>query len=145
MPKVKASMADVSTEAPPLPEPGLKTFKVEECKEQLLEKGRVAYDFKNVIQEGEDRGKSVFHQVHLHTKTGDENEYGVATMKRYFEAIAPDSANSDDADTDELINGIFVAEVSHDTYLSKKHKNADGSPKEMKKALIDDRTIMAPA
>jgi hypothetical protein len=142
MPKVQASMADVSTEFV-LPEPGIKTFKVEECKEQVAENPRrISYNFKNVIQTpGDDFKKPVFHTVHLHKKTGETNEYGVATIKRYFEAIAPDSANSEDADTDELLNGLFDAEVVHETYKSEKHKDSEGKPKEMKRAALNDRTI----
>jgi hypothetical protein len=61
-------------------------------------------------------GRPVYQFCTMHDKEGKPNKQGIAALKRFFEAIAPASASSEDADTDELIDGHFLAETYIDTY-----------------------------
>lgn len=129
MPKVKASMADVSTEYV-LIDPGTYRLRIksieEEAKKSKAPKSgqeveRTTYIVKSVVVSDADGGtdhanKPIFDWINIHTKEGELNDISLANLKRYFEAIAPDSADSEDADTDELINGEFMADVYIDEY-----------------------------
>ena len=129
MAKIKASMADVSTEYV-LPDPGAYIFRVkevtEETKKAKAEKSganieRTTYVVKSAIVRDldgneEHANKPVWDYINITTKEGGLNEISLSNLKRYFEAIAPESADSEDADTDELVGGEFVAMLYHDEY-----------------------------
>lgn len=131
MPKVVASMADVSTEFV-LADPAtyrLQVVSVDyQTKDAKTSSGqdikRGTYVVKSKIiatypdGETEHQGKPIYDYINIHTKEGELNEISLGNLKRYFEAIAPDSADSEDADTDELVNGYFIADVYIDTYES---------------------------
>lgn len=139
MPKVVASMADVSTEFT-LADPATYRLQVTsvdyQTKDAKNENGqdikRGTYIVKSKIiasypdGETEFANKPIYDYINIHNKNGELNEISLGNLKRYFEAIAPDSADSEDADTDELVNGFFIADVYIDSYPTGK-KNADGS------------------
>lgn len=132
MAKINANLADISTEYK-LPDPGpyvlrVKEINVENKKAKAVggdmdgqEIERTTYVVKSVIVRDLDgnednANKPIWDYINIHNKDGSLNEISLANLKRYFEAIAPDSANSEDADTDELINGEYQAQVYHETY-----------------------------
>lgn len=119
MPKVNASLADVSTKMEPM-EPGIFRFKIEEIQDKTSGRGteneREAYQIISCNNEmGTDSyGKKVFHYISLTTKDGKPNGAGKADLKRYFEAVFGEEAVAEegfDYDTDNLLNGEFGAEV----------------------------------
>lgn len=123
MAKVKASMADVSTEFTQVG-PGVYIFEVQEVKEVEADKklGRLRYDVKSEVIEVEDGepenlGRTFQDRIHFHKKDGEPNEFGIAQLKRYFEVtVGEERANADDADTDELIGHQFRAQITHRGY-----------------------------
>jgi hypothetical protein len=147
-PVIKASMANVSTEYV-LPDPGLYRFEVAEIKEETArskapksgqEVERVTYIVKSKIvsdADGNDEhaNKPVFDYINLHTKEGDINEISLANLKRYFEAISPDSAESEEADTDELVGGHFMAQLYHDSWENEA-KGTSGTSAKIKATSI---------
>jgi hypothetical protein len=147
MPKIAASMADISTEFV-LPDPGLYELEIVEIKDNTAtqkapqsgqEVERVTYVVKSKIIQDEHGGddhanKPLYDYINIHTKEGELNQISLANLKRYFEAIAPDSANSDDADTDELVGGRFMAMVYHDTY--KRNDGSEGVSAKIKATTI---------
>jgi hypothetical protein len=125
MPRVKASMADVSTDYNPC-EPGVAVFQIEEVKENTGDDGRTMYEVRQKIinyQDGgkdEDVGRTVTSRVHIHKKDGTLNDIGLAQLKRYFEVtVGEDRANAEDADTDELLNQQFLGQLVIRSYKSK--------------------------
>lgn len=139
MPKIVASMADVSTEYQPV-DPG--TYRLQVVSVDYNEKDaktdagqnikRGTYVVKSKVissypdGETEHANKPLYDYINIHNKDGQVNEISLANLKRYFEAIAPDEADSEDADTDSLVNGYFIADVIIDSYKTGK-QNADGS------------------
>lgn len=129
MPKVRASMADVSTEYVPA-EPDTYTLKVTEVKintrREVFEGNEVEREthiIKSVIQdEGDAQNKPVYDYIDVTKKDGTPNDYGLADLKRYFEAIAPEYANDEEPDTDVLLHGLFMAEVVIEEYEKKPEK-----------------------
>jgi hypothetical protein len=132
MPKIAASMSNVSTEYV-LPDPALYELEVDTVTDQTVrqkapqsgqEVERTTYIVRSKIVadlDGDDqhKGKPIFDYINIHTKEGEINEISLANLKRYFEAIAPDSAESDEADTDELVGGHFVAQIVHEEWTNK--------------------------
>lgn len=117
MPRVKASMADVSTDYNPC-EPGVARFEIESVEEETANDGRVSYKMKSKIVEytdggkEEDVGRSITNTIYIHKKDGTANEMGIAELKRYFEVtVGEERANSEDADTDELIGQQFLGQI----------------------------------
>lgn len=137
MPKVKGSLADVSTEyqliEPDTYELRVDKIEVEEEKPSAEKKsGQLTYlIISKVDQPGhEHHNKPVRDYIFWYKKDGDENEYSKIQLKRYFEAIlGEEEANRDDLDTDELLNGRFQAEVVIETYEDKKTKEEKQSNK----------------
>lgn len=129
MPKIVASMADVSTEFQPI-DPA--TYRLQVVSVDYNEKDAKTDEGQNIKRgtyvvkskalatypdgETEHANKPIYDYINIHNKNGEVNEISLANLKRYFEAIAPDSAESEDADTDELVNGIFIADVTIDKY-----------------------------
>lgn len=145
MPRIKGTLADVNVKDVP-PAPATYIFKIEDC--ELVEDqqtGAQRVDIRQTIQDaGDENGKAVFTTLFLQKKDGADNKFGKRDLKRYAVAIVGEErANASDFDTDELLNQMFVAEVFHETYASKKRKNPDGSPAEEIAARIDTRTIQA--
>lgn len=147
MPKIAASMADISTEYI-LPDPGFYEFEVVDVNETTVrqkapssgaEVERVTYVVKSKIVADENgdtthANKPVYDYINIHTKEGELNEISLANLKRYFEAIAPESANSDEADTDELKGGHFKAMLIHDTF--KRPSGEEGTSAKIKPTTI---------
>lgn len=130
MPKIGASLADISTEYV-LIEPDTYEMKLEklditekdELKEDPEKKKQQEYLFiSKVDQPGNDHhGKPVRDYVYLYKKDGTFNEYSLAQIKRYGIAIVgEDRVNEDDFDTDELLHGRFLAEVYIDSWKNEK-------------------------
>jgi len=142
MAKIRASLADVSTEYV-LPDPGPYVFRVKEITENVskekapksgMDVERVTYVVKSVIVRDLDGNedhvnKPVFDYINIHTKEGELNDISLANLKRYFEAIIPERADAEDADTDELVNGEFQAQLYHDSYEDKNTKEERHSAK----------------
>ena len=127
MPKVGASMADISTEYQN-PDPAAYIFEVveatydektEKAPKSGLDVVRGTHKIKSKIvslfpeEETEHSGKPVTDFINIHTKEGEPNEISLAQLKRYFEAIIPERADAEDADTEELVGGRFVAQLRH--------------------------------
>lgn len=110
MPKVGASMANVSTSFVPVtPDTYLVTLEKPELK---TKEGRNTFNVKSVIVAGdetgvENAGRSLFDNISMHKKDGEPNEFGSIQLKRYIEAAFPESKEWDeqtwdDFDTDAL-------------------------------------------
>lgn len=126
MPRIVASMASVSTDFNPV-EPGVHRYEVESVEENTdPDSNRTHYIIKNkiveVVEPGkeEDLGRTVTDRIHIHLKTGEINEFGLAQLKRYFEVcISDDAANDPEADTDWLIGKQFLGQTTLRAYKSK--------------------------
>lgn len=124
MPKIRASMKEVSSDFKPI-EPGIMRFEIEDVKE-ITDDGppeRTQYHIKckvlEVLEDGnkEDVGRTMTEKVHLHLKTGEVNEIGLGQLKRFFEiTVGDDLANDEDADTDWLLNKQFKGQVALESY-----------------------------
>lgn len=129
MAKISASLADVSTEFVPA-EPGVYIFEIQDVVEGNKE-GRITYQIKSKIMEvvsgvGEDSvNKTVVDFVSIHKADGSLNQYGLITMKRYFEAVLGREnvevrlAEGDEPDTDELKGQRFKGQIEIDSYFPK--------------------------
>lgn len=123
MPRVHASMADVSTDFSPI-EPGVHRYEIEEVTEHKDEQtDRIHYALKckvvEVIEGGDEKdvGRSYTDRIHIHTRQGELNEIGLANLKRYFEVtVGEEQANDPDADTDWLIGQQFLGQTGIQTY-----------------------------
>jgi hypothetical protein len=120
--KVNASLKDIKTTFDPAP-PERYRLKIEEI-EGKSQGGRDSYNFKLVIQNPGDEdshGKPVYHNISMHTKTGEPNKAGMADLRRFYEAALgwDDSADWDDLDTDVLLNEEVMADVFIDVYEKK--------------------------
>ena len=119
MPKIKASMKDVSTDFSPI-EPGVYKLEVQSVEEHEDEQtGRIHYEIQSKIVAAEDGGneddvgRNFRDRIHIHKKDGELNQMGLAQLKRYFEVtVGEDRANADDADTDELVNQQFLGQLT---------------------------------
>lgn len=114
MPKVQASLADVSTKFEPI-EPGDYDFVIESV-EDKTQNGREAYQVVSTVDEPgtDEHGKKVFDFISLTKRDGTPNNAGMAQLKRYFEAVFGEDTVADpsfDYDTDELVKQRFHAEV----------------------------------
>lgn len=132
MPKIKGSLADVSTDYQ-LIEPDTYEFKVDEIEVEETKpskdypEGQLLYIvISKVDQPGEEaHGRKVYDRIYWYKKAkdgepGGENEYSKIQLKRYFEAIlGEERANEDDLDTDELKGGRFMAEVTIESWENK--------------------------
>jgi hypothetical protein len=130
-------MADVSTDTKPA-EPGTYRLVVKDIEERVLSEHpkRVAYNIQsNIYNPGDEAShdKPVWHFINIHNKQGELLKFGLAHLKRYFEAIAPDYADDPDADTDALLEGHFMAEVYIDSYT--KPDAAPGTPPRLSNRL----------
>ena len=138
MPKVKASLADISTEYTPIePRSGVR-FQMKEIKERNTNENgieRQFFDWKAVVSEpGDDHGKPVFGVISVHKKDGGLNDAGLGELKRFFEAIAPEYANDENAEVDVLVGGEFLADVEISTY-----KYPEGHPKHGQKDRVSNQ------
>lgn len=123
MARIAASLADVSTEFVPA-DPGVYVFLIEDVVENEKD-GKISYQIKNRIQENvsgsdESLNKVVTDFVSIHKKDGSINQYGLITLKRYFEAVLGKEnveARGDDLDTDELKNQRFKGQIEVDSYF----------------------------
>lgn len=125
MAKVNASLADVSTKYELAP-PDNYRLKLAEIKEKI-EGGRQNFNLKIVINEGEQEGKVVYHNIAMHQLDGEPNEAGARDLKRFAEAILhieQDDPNFDwDAfDTDDLLKGEFTGDVYIDAWVKDQGK-----------------------
>jgi hypothetical protein len=124
MARIQASLSDVSTEFVPA-DPGVYVFEIEEVEESEKE-GKITYKVKNRIKEnvsGSDDSleKVVTDFISIHKKDGSINQYGLITLKRYFEAVLGKEnveARGDDLDTDELKGQRFKGQIEIDSYYS---------------------------
>jgi hypothetical protein len=138
MARIQASLADVSTEFVPA-DPGVYVFEIEDVEESEKE-GKLTYKVKNRIKEnvsGSDDSleKVVTDFISIHKKDGSINQYGLITLKRYFEAVLGKEnveARGDDLDTDELKGQRFKGQIDIESYYpngveqteaNKKYKN----------------------
>jgi hypothetical protein len=124
MAKINASLSDVSTEFVPA-EPGIYILEITDVVETNKD-GKTSYQVKSKIAEvvegvGEDSvGKTITDFVSIHKKDGSINQYGLITLKKYFEAVLGKenvAARGDDLDTDELKGQRFKAQVAIDSYF----------------------------
>lgn len=109
-------MANVSTDFSPVPA-NVYELKIDGVQEET-EDGRTHYTVVLLVQDvGDLYGKKIKDRIYIHKKNGEINEYGLAQLKRYFEAtVGEDRANADDADTDELLNNHIRAQVGIEDY-----------------------------
>lgn len=123
MAKIAASLADVSTEFVPS-DPGVYIFEIDKIEEKDKE-GRITYQVNSKILSvvsgtgDECIGKTVVDFISIHKKDGSINQYGLVTLKRYFEAVLGKEnveARGDDLDTDELKGGQFQGEIGIESY-----------------------------
>ncbi len=128
MPKVAASMADVDTSYNPIA-PGVYTAEIVSVEEKVVSESpkRIAYHVEYEIVEAQDaeneeeRGRKLTNQVHIHKKSGELNEFGLAELKRHFEAtLGEDGFDPANADTDEIIGHRLLIEVAS---TESEHKN----------------------
>lgn len=134
MPKVKAGIADVSTEYVQI-EPAVYEFKIDKIETRKDPNDPDYLITSKVDEPGTDHhNKPVREYIAMNKKDGTPNEYGMAELKRYFEAVLGEEetqelAENDELDTDMLLNGRFQAEV----YL----ESFDRKDKETGKPILD--------
>lgn len=138
MPKIGASLANVSTEFIPV-EPDLYHIIHEKPDYSKGDDGRVVVTVNAKILSGEETGadsagRIIKDRIHLHKKDKTENEFGQIQLKRYVEAAIPESkdwdeARWDDFDTDELAGTESQLAVIIETY----EDELPGGQKEEKK------------
>lgn len=126
MGKIKASLADVSTEIP-LIDPGIYEFEIQKVEER--NDGDV-YLIYNVVQDaGEMQGRKLVDYINLKKNDGGQNDYALTTLKRYFEAAFGKEEvaewGDDDFDTDELQGKSFRGQVKIDSYTPKDDPSAE--------------------
>lgn len=122
MGKIKASLADVSTEFQPI-EPGLYRLEIKKVEEVEKNGEFVAYRIVSEVKTpGDYQGKPYSEYIHL-KKPGEEiapDAIGLSTVKRYFEVThGKDEVaewEDDDFDTDLLVGKQFDAQVVIDSY-----------------------------
>lgn len=110
MPKVGASMAQVSTANIPVPPDTYLTTLEKPTYKQ--EGGRESYAIMGKILSGDETGaehagRVLFDNISMHKKDGTKNDLGEVQLKRYIEAAFPESKDWDEDrwaefDTDEL-------------------------------------------
>lgn len=123
MPRVKASMKDISTDYSPI-EPGVHRYEIKDVTEHEDENtNRIHYAIKSEVIEvmdggdEKDVGRTITDRVHIHLRDGGLNEFGLAQLKRYFEVtVGEEQANDDEADTDWLINQQFLGQTTIESY-----------------------------
>jgi hypothetical protein len=130
MAKVNANLADVSTKFELAP-PDTYRLKVDAIKEKT-EGGRQNFNFEISINEGEFKGRKLFHNISMHQKDGEPNKAGMTDYKRFAEAILgiPQDDTSfdwDSLDSDDLIKGEFQADVVIENWVKD-----EGKPTEKK-------------
>jgi hypothetical protein len=141
MPKVKGSLADVST-VYELIEPEVYEFRVDKIETEERDptkeypEGQFAYIITNRVDEpGSDHhNKPVKDYIYWFKKGGEVNEYSKINLKRYFEAVVGEErANEEDLDTDELVGGRFQAEVYIESFT--RSDGTDGKSNKLKNIL----------
>lgn len=119
MAKIRASLADVSTEFP-IYEPGVYEFEIVDVTEQEKDDEVVGYRVKSkIMTEGEYYGKPMSDFISLVKKNGDVNDIGLSQLRRYFELkLDKDEIDErgDDLDTDELKGVRFRGQIVIDSY-----------------------------
>jgi len=117
MAKIKASLADVSTEIP-LIEPGIYEFEIDKVEERNDGDAYLIYNV--VTTPGDMHGRKLVEYINLKKKDGDENQFGLSTLKRYFEVAfgkeEVESWTDDDFDTDSLQGRVFQGQVKIESY-----------------------------
>lgn len=122
MPKLNASIADVSTDFE-LPDPGIPfTFEVidiqpiksKEDDEVILGQTVIS----EVVDEGSNKGRRIYDRCNDTNDDGSVNQFGLRQGKRYMEAIlgkdtVASRGGGADIDLDELRGGRFTGEVKH--------------------------------
>ena len=139
MPKIKGTLADVSTEYQYI-EPGvyeMRIEKVEAVEEDANSSGKehdqLYYEIVSRVDEpGTDHhNKPVHDRIYWYKKDGTENEYSKIALKRYFEAaLGEGEADRDDLDTDELQGARIRAQVGIRSYT--KRDGTQGQSNEIK-------------
>jgi len=127
MAKIKASMADVSTDFQVF-EPSVYDFEIKKI-EEVENKGKfpnldtddpIAYIVISEFQDGQYQGKQYRDYINIRTKEGALSDPGLAALKRYFEAIfgkdTVESWTDDDYDTDQLVNKGWRGQVAVESY-----------------------------
>lgn len=144
MPKIKGSLADVSTEYV-LIEPNTYEMKIDKIETQEGDPttdypdGQFTYIVTSKVDEpGTDHhNKPVRDYINWYKKGGEVNEYSKVQLKRYFEAIlGEEAANREDLDTDEIVGGRFMADVYIDKYTRK--DNTEGQSNKLKNIVALD-------
>lgn len=125
MPKVGASLADVSTEFVPV-DPDMYHCTIERPEFKEADDGRITVTVNNKIVTGEESGvenagRTVRDMISMHKRDGEPNEFGAIQLKRYAEAAIPESEDWDegrwnDFDTDELAGREVLLAVTIETY-----------------------------
>lgn len=122
MPKLNASIADVSTDFVP-PDPGIPfTFEVVDIQPVKSKESPDTFlgfsIISEVADEGDNRGRRMFDRCTELNEDGTVNQFGPKQIKRYMEAIlgkdvVKGRGGGDDIDLDELRGGQFTGEVKH--------------------------------
>ncbi len=124
MPKVGASLSDVSTTFVPVdPDMYHCTFKQPEM---TTKNERTTIVVELTVVSGEETGadnagRVIRDRISMHKKDGTPNEFGATQLKRYIEAGIPDSEDWsderwDDFDTDELTGCEAMLAVTIEEY-----------------------------
>jgi hypothetical protein len=120
MGKIRASLADVSTEFQ-LIEPGVYEFEVTAVEEAERNGEFAAYIVKSAVTDaGEQQGRRMRDYISIIKKDGEMNEVGLSQLRRYFEAThGKDEVagwSDDDFDTDNLVGRTFRGHVKIGQY-----------------------------
>lgn len=116
MARIQASLADVSTEFKPV-DPDVYESEIDGV-EEVKEDEKIHYIVTHQIKSpGDFFNRKLKDYIYIHKKNGELNEFGLSQLKRYFEAtVGEDRANSEDADTDELIHQHLRIQVGMEEY-----------------------------
>ena len=120
MGRIKASLADVSTEFIPV-EPGLYELEIDKIEEAEKNAELVGYRVISLVKSaGEMFGRKISDYISIVKKNGEVNEVGLSTLKRYFEVTHGKEVvaewSDDDYDTDVLKGKMFQAQVTIESY-----------------------------
>lgn len=124
---IRANMAEISTEFKPV-EPNnyqLEVVKIEDILEDPSDpdslKAKVISS--KITDPGDMQGRQIRDYINLRTKDGEWNEIGLGNVKRYFEVICGKDEvatwEDEDYDTDKLLGGMFLGQVTIEYYTPK--------------------------
>lgn len=116
MPKLGASLADISMKVEPIT-PGAHRARIAEAKMGKSKNNVPMVTLTYELTEGDFKGRKLSDYFTTQTKEGQVNEAGLRGLKRIIAAtLGEDRAEADDFDTDELVGADVEVVVKQENY-----------------------------